>query len=50
MIGTVFTQSEPKQFRKNIASYFGNIFQDEKLGKNVEVGIYNYSIQGGERR
>ena len=45
MIGTLFTQSEPKQFRKNIATHFGNIFQDEKLGKNIEVGIYNYAIK-----
>jgi len=50
MIGSLFTQSEPKQFRKNIGAYFTNVFQDEKLGKNIEVGIYNYAIQEAQFR
>lgn len=50
MIGSLFTQSEPKQFRKNIGAYFTNVFQDEKLGKNIEVGIYNYTIQEAQFR
>lgn len=42
---SLFVQSEPSIFRKNIGNYFAKVFENEKLGKNIEVGIYNYSIQ-----
>lgn len=42
---TLFVDSEPKVFRQNISNYFANLFDNETLGKNIETGIYNYSIQ-----
>ena len=40
-----FVDSEPSVFRANISNYFGNILKDPDLGKNVEISIFNYTIQ-----
>ena len=50
MIGTLFTESKPSIFRTKIGNHFTTIFNDEKLGKNIEVSIYNYSIQEANYR
>jgi len=44
-MSTLFSNADPSIFRKNIRNYFGKLFNDEILGKNVEVSIYNYTIQ-----
>lgn len=35
----------PNQFRKNMRSKFATILLDEKNANNLEIGIFNYSIQ-----
>lgn len=40
-----FVNAEPKNFRANIAKHFSSIVQDDQLGKNIEISIYNYAIQ-----
>jgi len=40
-----FVTSDSKVFRENISQYFGSLFHNEQIGKNVEKGIYNYTIQ-----
>lgn len=36
----------PELFRNNIINYFKKILiQDDKICKNIEIAIYNYSIQ-----
>jgi len=42
--------SSPEQFRSNIVAKLGGILEDEKAGKNLEVGIYNYSIKESNTR
>ena len=41
----MFTKSDPLVFRNNVAKHFGELFSNEQLGKNIETGIFNYSIQ-----
>jgi DNA-directed RNA polymerase subunit M/transcription elongation factor TFIIS len=41
----LFMNSDPSIFRKNTAQYFGKIFSNETVGKNIEMSIYNYSIK-----
>jgi DNA-directed RNA polymerase subunit M/transcription elongation factor TFIIS len=41
----LFMNSDPSIFRKNTAQYFGGIFSNEIIGKNIEMSIYNYSIK-----
>jgi DNA-directed RNA polymerase subunit M/transcription elongation factor TFIIS len=45
-----FIDSDPTLFRKSISNYFGKLLDNESLGKNIEVGIYNYSIQDANTR
>ena len=40
-----FATTDSKVFRDNISKYFGSLFKNEEIGKNVEMGIYNYTIQ-----
>jgi transcription elongation factor S-II len=42
---TSFATTDSKVFRDNISKYFGSLFKNEEIGKNVEMGIYNYTIQ-----
>ena len=42
---SLFVNSEPKLFRENISKYFANKFNNENIGRNIETGIYNYTIQ-----
>jgi DNA-directed RNA polymerase subunit M/transcription elongation factor TFIIS len=42
---SLFVVSDPAVFRKNIARYFSTLFINEQIGVNVEMGIYNYTIQ-----
>jgi len=37
--------SSPDSFRSNIISKLGVLLDDEKSGKNLEIGIYNYTIK-----
>jgi len=37
--------SNPQKFRSNIRSKLAHIFEDENLSTNLEIGIYNSSIQ-----
>lgn len=41
----LFVNSEPKKFRANISNHFGQMFENEQIGKNIETGIFNYTIQ-----
>ena len=41
----IFSQADPTVFRENISKFFSEYFKDEVLGRNVETGIYNYTIQ-----
>ena len=50
MISALFTESKPSIFRTKIGNHFSSLFNDEKLGKNIEVSIYNYSIQEANYR
>jgi transcription elongation factor S-II len=42
---SLFVNSEPTIFRSNITKYFSNLFDSDQIGKNIETGIYNYTIQ-----
>lgn len=44
-MSTSFATTDSKVFRDNISKYFGSLFKNEEIGKNVEMGIYNYTIQ-----
>jgi transcription elongation factor S-II len=39
-----FLDCEPEKFRINIRNYFCNLINDESIGKNIEVSIYNYAV------
>lgn len=39
-----FLDCEPDTFRKNIRDYFSQLINDESIGKNIEVTIYNYTV------
>ena len=43
-------QRNPEVFRENIAKYFVKVIGEEKIGKNIEVGIFNYTIQEATTR
>ena len=45
-----FVESDPTVFRANISNHFGSLLNDKNLGINIEVGIYNYSIQDANSR
>ena len=45
-----FVESEPEIFRNNICKYFNKLFEDDSIGKNIEIGIYNYSINDANSR
>jgi len=42
--------SAPEIFRSNIISKLGVLLDDEKCGKNLEIGIYNYTIKEANSR
>ena len=42
--------SAPETFRSNIISKLGVLLDDEKSGKNLEIGIYNYTIKEANSR
>jgi len=35
---------EPEMIRQNAKKFFVELFECEKVGQNVEVGIYNYAV------
>ena len=41
---------EPEDFRNNIKTQLKNLGLDEKKSKNVEKGIYNYTIKESKTR
>ena len=41
---------EPEDFRNNIRTLLKNLGLDEKKSKNIEKGIYNYTIKEGKTR
>lgn len=45
-----FVESDPTVFRANISNHFGSLLNDQNLGINIEVGIYNYSIHEANSR
>jgi transcription elongation factor S-II len=46
----MITISEPKEFRNNINKYFGNLINHKNQCKNLEVGIFNWSIKEANKR
>lgn len=40
----------PEEFRKNIRSKFQTFISDEKACKNLEIGIYNYTLKEANNR
>ena len=42
--------SNPNEFRGNINSKINTLLNNEKISKNIEKGIYNYSISEAEKR
>lgn len=40
-----FVNSEPNVFRPKICKYFETLLSDESMGRNVEISIFNYTIQ-----
>ena len=42
--------SSPEEFRKNIAIKLNKLLDDDKCSRNVEKGIYNYSLKEAESR
>jgi len=42
--------SAPETFRSNIISKLSVLLDDEKSGKNLEIGIYNYTIKEANSR
>ena len=43
--------TNPEQFRKNITDkVIFPILKDSKKSKNLEIGIYNFSIQSAPKR
>jgi DNA-directed RNA polymerase subunit M/transcription elongation factor TFIIS len=42
---SLFVNSEPTIFRENIKEHFSKLFDDKQIGKNIETGIYNYTVQ-----
>ena len=45
-----FVESEPEIFRNNISKYFSELLEDDSIGKNIEIGIYNYCINDANSR
>ena len=46
-----FTLSDPAIFRSNISNHFMTMVNnDETLGRNIEIGLYNYSINEANLR
>tara|TARA_Y100000816_G_C25984049_1_gene513932 strand:+ start:298 stop:807 length:510 start_codon:yes stop_codon:yes gene_type:complete len=44
------TINNPEQFRKNIVEHLDKIIENNRLSKNLEIGIYNFSIKDAGRR
>jgi DNA-directed RNA polymerase subunit M/transcription elongation factor TFIIS len=42
---SLFAQGEPCVFRKRISTYFGKLVKNETIGENIELSIFNYTIQ-----
>ena len=42
---SLFVNSEPIIFIENIKEHFSKLFDDKQIGKNIETGIYNYTVQ-----
>ena len=42
--------TNPNEFRGNISSKINKLLNNEKISKNIEKGIYNYSISESEKR
>ena len=42
--------SDPDIFRNNIGKRFGMILSNQKLGINLEKGIYNYCLESAEAK
>ena len=40
-----FEQGDPVVFRKRISTYFGKLVDNEIIGENIELSIFNYTIQ-----
>ena len=43
-------ESEPKIFRANISRHLGTLLSNESIGENVEISIFNYTIQEAQTR
>ena len=43
------TINNPPEFRTHIANTFNNIINHDDLARNIEIGIYNYSIKEAEQ-
>jgi len=41
---------DPKEFRTNIQNKFLKLLENKKLAKNLEIGIFNSSIQDSKKR
>jgi len=39
-----YTVSNPDKFRENVTNKINMILNNHKISKNIEIGIYNYSI------
>lgn len=46
----MITISEPKEFRNNINKYFSKLINNTNQSKNLEVGIFNWSIKEANKR
>lgn len=42
---SLFAQGDPSVFRKRIATYFGKLVENDTIGENIELSIFNYTIQ-----
>ena len=42
---SLFAQGDPNIFRKRISAYFGKLVENETIGENIELSIFNYTIQ-----
>ena len=40
----------PEEFRANCVTKMNTIFEDEKISKNIEQGIFNYSVKQAKER
>lgn len=47
---SLFTQGDPVAFRKRISTYFGKLVDNDTIGDNIELSIFNYTIQDASFR